>query len=139
MFRVAIIFYSILYTIALLLYGPARLLLAALRRQKLAVLERVTPAPKPSLTESDQPVVWIHAVSVGEVNAARGLINALAAQDLQLYLSTTTHTGQEQARSLFHKEVQEGSHRGLPLPMDPTCAPAISVSCMKENCTSPGG
>jgi 3-deoxy-D-manno-octulosonic-acid transferase len=104
MFRVAIFFYSILYTVALLLYGPVRLLMAAFRSQKLAVLERIGRVLNLPSRVPDRPAVWIHAVSVGEVNAARGLINTLSDQDLELYLSTTTQTGQEQAKNLFHEK-----------------------------------
>ncbi|MBF0184368.1 MAG: 3-deoxy-D-manno-octulosonic acid transferase [Magnetococcales bacterium] len=48
------------------------------------------------------PRIWIHAVSVGEVMAAQGLIQQLALRypDRQLLLSTVTKTGQQIARSL---------------------------------------
>jgi 3-deoxy-D-manno-octulosonic-acid transferase len=44
--------------------------------------------------------IWIHAVSVGEVLAARALVPALRERypGLRLFLSTTTRTGQEVAR-----------------------------------------
>lgn len=41
--------------------------------------------------------VWIHAVSVGEVNAAKPLIARLRAANLEVILSTTTATGREVA------------------------------------------
>ncbi len=50
-------------------------------------------------------VIWIHAVSVGEVFAARPLIDALPdeLQDWTLAVSTVTPTGQAIARKLFPK------------------------------------
>lgn len=47
--------------------------------------------------------VLIHAVSVGELNAARGLIEQfrIAHPDIHLILTTTTKAGDEQARKLF--------------------------------------
>ncbi len=47
--------------------------------------------------------VWIHAVSLGEVNATRSLVQALrcADPDLAVVLSATTDTGYARARELF--------------------------------------
>jgi len=49
------------------------------------------------------PVIWIHAVSVGEVKAAEAIIHALndASSDLSFVLTTTTMTGQRHARNSF--------------------------------------
>ncbi|BBO74121.1 3-deoxy-D-manno-octulosonic acid transferase [Desulfosarcina widdelii] len=49
------------------------------------------------------PVIWIHAVSVGEVKAAEAVIHALndASSDLSFVLTTTTMTGQRHARNRF--------------------------------------
>lgn len=101
MFRIATFLYSILYTITLLVYGPIRLWKAASRNQEIEISERLgrrLPLPP---GHSHRPTVWIHAVSVGEVNAARSLINILAEDGLQLYLSTTTRTGRDHAKNLF--------------------------------------
>jgi len=50
--------------------------------------------------------IWVHAVSVGEVQAAAPLVNALRAKfpDVPLVLTTGTTTGRARARTLF-KEV----------------------------------
>ncbi|MBI4748056.1 MAG: 3-deoxy-D-manno-octulosonic acid transferase [Acidobacteria bacterium] len=47
-----------------------------------------------------EPVIWIHAVSVGEVLAARPLAMALRARfpQARIVISTTTETGQHRAR-----------------------------------------
>ena len=52
--------------------------------------------------------VWIHAVSVGEVQAAAALVHALQRRhrDLPLVVSTTTPTGAQRARALFGDTVQ---------------------------------
>ena len=52
---------------------------------------------------SGQPRVWLHAVSVGEVNAAAPLVNALRAlrPDIRWVITTITPTGSERVRSLW--------------------------------------
>jgi len=57
-----------------------------------------------------QPVVWLHAVSVGEVRAAAPLVQALLYQypDRQLLLTTTTPAGRETAQGLFGNDVECG-------------------------------
>jgi 3-deoxy-D-manno-octulosonic-acid transferase len=45
--------------------------------------------------------VWIHAVSVGELNAAKPLINRLLAQHYPVILSNTTATGNQLAAKTF--------------------------------------
>jgi len=49
------------------------------------------------------PCVWLHAVSVGEVNAARTLIRLMRAEypEWRLVISTTTDTGQALAKSQY--------------------------------------
>ncbi|MBE3095975.1 MAG: hypothetical protein IMZ44_02450 [Planctomycetes bacterium] len=46
---------------------------------------------------------WVHAISIGETEAARTFVPALAAAypEAEIVLSTTTMTGQERARKLF--------------------------------------
>lgn len=50
-----------------------------------------------------QPVIWIHGVSLGEVNAARTLVNQLHSQlpDYQVMITSTTETGMAAAKRLF--------------------------------------
>ncbi len=54
-----------------------------------------------------QPRVWLHAVSVGEVNAAAPLVNALRAQrpDIRWVITTITPTGSERVRALWGDQV----------------------------------
>jgi len=50
-----------------------------------------------------QPIIWIHGVSLGEVNAARSLVQEIHSQlpDYRVVVSTTTETGMAAARRLF--------------------------------------
>ncbi|WP_314405279.1 glycosyltransferase N-terminal domain-containing protein, partial [Stenotrophomonas rhizophila] len=59
--------------------------------------ERYASYPHPS----GQPRVWLHAVSVGEVNAAAPLVNALRAlrPDIRWVITTITPTGSERVRA----------------------------------------
>jgi 3-deoxy-D-manno-octulosonic-acid transferase len=52
--------------------------------------------------------VWVHAVSVGEVNAAVPLVNALrrGRPDLRLLVTTITPTGSERVRALWANDVE---------------------------------
>ncbi len=54
-----------------------------------------------------QPSVWVHAVSMGEVQAAAALVRFLRSRYPQwpLVLTTVTPTGAERARALFGTEV----------------------------------
>ena len=53
--------------------------------------------------ETDEPVVWIHCVSVGETQAARPLVNGIHRRfpSHRIVVSTTTLTGQTLARQIF--------------------------------------
>ena len=52
--------------------------------------------------------IWLHAVSVGELNAAKTVIEALENRfpDFEIVISTTTDTGFSRARALFGKHQQ---------------------------------
>lgn len=57
---------------------------------------------------SPQPVLWVHAVSVGETIAAAPLVEALLARhpNLPILLTAMTATGRERARALFGDRVR---------------------------------
>jgi 3-deoxy-D-manno-octulosonic-acid transferase len=57
----------------------------------------------PRQTAVDRPTVLLHAVSVGEINAIRLLVDRLArhAAKPRIVIATTTNTGAERARRLF--------------------------------------
>jgi 3-deoxy-D-manno-octulosonic-acid transferase len=75
-------------------------------------LGRVPPWLKSAAAE--RPVLWMHAVSVGEVLAVSRLIAELdaALPDVQVLVSTTTKTGQDLARERF------GANRVFYCPLD---------------------
>ena len=56
--------------------------------------------------QGDRPLIWVHAVSVGEVLAVSRLVGELdtAFPEYQLAISTTTRTGQALARERFGAE-----------------------------------
>ena len=68
---------------------------------------------------TERPRVLIHGVSVGEVNAIRGLVSRLANDRLrpEIFVSSTTDTGLKRAESLFAK-----SHQVVRTPFDFTFA-----------------
>jgi len=92
--------YTLLYLIGLCLYAP-RALWRMLRRGRYrrGLSERFGAVPD-RLLEVGPGVVWIHAVSVGEVHAAKGLIAHLGRMrpGVPVVLSTTTDTGQALAQ-----------------------------------------
>lgn len=49
-------------------------------------------------------VIWIHAVSVGETNAAQPLIQHFLDQNLPVLVTNTTRTGQARVRELFSSQ-----------------------------------
>lgn len=55
-----------------------------------------------------RPVIWLHAVSVGEIRAAEPLLRALQARnpDFEILLTQMTATGREAARQLFGDSVR---------------------------------
>ncbi|NWG86567.1 MAG: 3-deoxy-D-manno-octulosonic acid transferase [Hydrogenophilaceae bacterium] len=61
-------------------------------------------------TPSDKPVIWVHAVSVGETRAAEPLIRALQARhpDHAILLTHMTPTGRAPGRALFGDSVAQG-------------------------------
>lgn len=95
---------NVLYGAAILVYGP-KILYRMLRHdryragwgQRLGKISRRRP---------EKPCIWLHAVSVGEVNATRTLVERLAEQlgDYEIVISATTDTGLARARALYDSE-----------------------------------
>ena len=99
--------YTIFSTFLGLLFLPVAAALALTRKkyrgrslQRLGLtLPSCLPARQP---KNQEPVIWLHALSVGEVTSALPLVRGLRKQypDARLYFSTTTRTGQHTARQL---------------------------------------
>jgi 3-deoxy-D-manno-octulosonic-acid transferase len=93
-----------LYVVALTVYSPVvvyRMIAHGRYRtgwsQRLGRVNRRSPGKK---------CIWIHAVSVGEVNAVRTLVDALKQNqpDYEIVISSTTDTGLARACSLYEKQ-----------------------------------
>lgn len=96
--------YSILLLLALLISTPWWLL-EMLRHGKYraGLSERLGTVPDRLLRNSSAGVIWIHAVSVGEVMAIARVVEELKTQlpGWRVVVSTTTDTGQKLARGRF--------------------------------------
>ncbi len=96
-----LILVNAVYALAALVGWPIYLVLLALKPkyrkrcwQRWGFVPRLPPAAER---------FWVHAISVGEVEAARTFVPALAEAfpDADIVLSTTTRTGRERAERLF--------------------------------------
>ncbi|HHD62993.1 MAG TPA: 3-deoxy-D-manno-octulosonic acid transferase [Desulfobulbaceae bacterium] len=102
--------YTLLSTFLFLLCLPLILAVSLLKKkyrgknlQRLGLtLSRPLQTIIKSPAKKDGPVIWIHALSVGEVTSALPLIRGLRRQypDSTLFFSTTTRTGQATAKQL---------------------------------------
>ncbi len=104
--------YTLLYTIGLCVLAPRAALHRAFGgRYAVALDERLGRVPE--RLSQHRGCIWVHAVSVGEVHAARGLIPHLRRMvpGAPILLSTTTPTGQEIAR-------QAGADDTFYMPLD---------------------
>lgn len=97
--------YSLLLGLGFVVMLP-RFLLDAWRHGKYVsgLSERLGKLEK--LDNGDQPVVWLHCVSVGEVQAARPLFQAIRRDfpNCAIAVSTVTVTGQQLAREVFKNQ-----------------------------------
>lgn len=109
------------------LYGVALRLLAPLIfwrvwREHLPASPRRERLGYIPATAEGQRVIWLHCASVGEVQAARPLIEALLVRypDYRLVVTTMTATGAERVRALAKRVGEQGvsgevSHHFVPL------------------------
>src|SRR5919106_5087615 len=98
--------YSLLLSLGLLLLSPYFLFQALAHRKYITGLrERLGSLPK----LDQQPVVWLHCVSVGETQAARPLVERIKKElpHHALVVSTVTLTGQKLAREVFRTHADE--------------------------------
>lgn len=91
------------YRLVVLLIAPAALAWLRWRAPGPHALRRRWRERLGSVDPIEGHVVWIHAASVGEVNACHALVRALAERQrtLKLVVSTFTLTGQARAMELF--------------------------------------
>ena len=95
----------VLYSLAILVFAVVAspwFLYQAIRYQKYigSLMQRFGVLPVSLNLDGDESI-WIHAVSVGEALVARSLLPALREQypGLKIFVSTTTLTGQQIART----------------------------------------
>ena len=116
--------YTLLYLIGLSAFLP-RAMWQMLRsgRYRRGFTQRLGKVPT-HLREIGPGTIWIHAVSVGEVHAARGLLGHLQEllPDVPTVLSTTTDTGQALA-----KHAGADAHFYCPLDLPWTLAPFLDA------------
>lgn len=93
--------YNLLFPLALLLAAPWWLLrMLTTARYREGMMQRMGWVPARFHLPADvRPVIWVHAVSVGEILAALKLIQQLdvALPEMRIVVSTTTRTGQQLA------------------------------------------
>ena len=99
--------------------------------------ERLGRSPaKPLPWSSEQRPLWIHAVSVGEVQAAAGLIAALRLRHprLPLLLTMATPTGRARAESLYRNELSPDAagHTPLALAYAPFDLPGAAAAFLER-------
>jgi 3-deoxy-D-manno-octulosonic-acid transferase len=99
------LFYSFILTIGFLLLLP-RFLWDAAHKGKYAAGFWQRFGRLPEFDAEGKPIIWLHAVSVGETNAAKPLVKEILKNfpDYKLVISTTTKTGQTLAREIFKNE-----------------------------------
>ncbi len=91
--------YSFLLAVAFAILSP----MFYFRREKYASGFKQRFGDLPEFFNDGRPVIWLHAVSVGEVNAARPLVEGLRERfaSHRIIVSTTTKTGQDLAARVF--------------------------------------
>jgi len=94
--------YSLVYTLGFILLLP-RFIFDAIFKGKYAAGFRQRLGFVPAFDPHGRKVIWLHCVSVGEVNAARPLAAKLKERfpEKSLVVSTTTRTGQNLAKIAF--------------------------------------
>lgn len=121
--------WRLFYNILLILATPIILcILLAKKRCRRGLLDRFGLRIKPVLEPSGErrPLIWIHAVSLGEVVAVTPLVKALQRNhpDHRLIVSTVTETGRE---AVEQRLAGIAEHRYAPL--DVPWAVARAIAC----------
>jgi len=123
-----ILFFYNLALLAVLVVGAPWWLwrMAATHKYREGLLERLGRVRLPN-GQAGRPLIWVHAVSVGEVLAVTRLVGELdaALPDSIVAVSTTTRTGQALARERF------GSNRVFYCPLDLPWAVRAYLNALK--------
>jgi len=108
-------FYNLALMVALVVSAPWWLFrMATTHKYREGLMERLGWVRKELILHEKSPLIWVHAVSVGEVLAVSRLVKELdaALPDHLIVISTTTRTGQALARERF------GANRVFYCPLD---------------------
>jgi 3-deoxy-D-manno-octulosonic-acid transferase len=122
--------YSALLTLGLVLSSPWWLVrMATTQRYREGLRQRLGAVPaRLAAAVQGRRVVWVHAVSVGEVLATSQLVGELEAalgDGFRVVISTTTRTGQALARERF------GAERVFYMPLDLALSVRAYLRAMK--------
>lgn len=93
--------YDMVYAVGVGVSAPFWLLRPAARdKVRRAFSQRMGQVP---CRDDDAPAVWIHAVSLGEINATKALVQSLSQQrpELRFIISSTTETGYTRGSELY--------------------------------------
>lgn len=99
------VFYSLLLALTMLFslpYWVAQMLRSG--KYRAGISERLGFVPRRLAKSNGRTVLWVHAVSVGEVLALKPLLEMLRQGGYNVFLSTTTLSGQTLARRQFGDE-----------------------------------
>lgn len=126
--RILLLFYKVCYVIGpvLLLFLRLYAYLSPKRRRRLEA-QFSPPAPPWKDVCKDVPVLWVHALSVGEVKAAMPLVEGIFSKwpHVRVLLSASTATGMDTWKSWLGDHVNQGvADRGvflIPAPLDFPC------------------
>ena len=94
---------NLLYLALVAVASPWLLWIGRAPREVSRRLRRKTLRPRAACATGDEPCVWLHAVSVGEVNLLGVLVKELRRRrpDVRIVISSTTRTGLELARKKY--------------------------------------
>jgi 3-deoxy-D-manno-octulosonic-acid transferase len=127
-----LLFYNLALLVTLVLGAPWWLWkMATTHKYRVGLSERLGLIRRPLLTRTAgaRPILWLHAVSVGEVLAVSRLVRSLEAElpAYSIVISTTTRTGQGLARERF------GVDRVFYCPLDLPWAVSAWLNALKPS------
>lgn len=108
MFRIFLYCYSFLYALGMILYLPVLLVQGATSGKRTVLSPRLgfDPSFRNLRGAGSKTRIWVHAVSVGEINAISPVIKRLLHSNHDLVISTTTLTGRQLADERFRNQAQ---------------------------------
>lgn len=68
--------------------------------------------------KTQKPIIWCHAVSLGETNTAEPILQGLLSEGYALWVTNTTHTGYARVEAMFASEIAKGEVYHSFVPVD---------------------